>query len=333
LARSLATAFDAKFFELLMTRHTLPEEVLGPISLRGLENDKFERVTIGKLPEAELVFLDETMKANSAVLNALLGILNERRFHNGGAVLNCPLRSLIGASNELGDHDLLALRDRFILTFELRPVVRDASFRKVVTGPEPIVKTRLSMKTLEQASWATSQIRIPDPVVDALLAVREACRVEGLSMSDRRWKRALRLVKASAYMAAEKAATVEDLMILTDVVWFDPKDRPKAARLVGAVADPVGSQAIEIVDAGRELAAKVSALRTGTDRKKYVADAAGALDQFTAQEKKLASLAKSAGRRAKASIAAATREIAELRDDLARALSVGLGIGTAGGGA
>jgi MoxR-like ATPase len=90
LVRTLARAFAGTYFEHLLTRHSVPEELFGPISLKALEQDRFVRITASKLPEAEFVFLDEIWKSNSAVLNALLAIANERVFHNGGVATTCP---------------------------------------------------------------------------------------------------------------------------------------------------------------------------------------------------------------------------------------------------
>ena len=86
LVRAIAKAFDGIYFEHLLTRFTTPEELFGPISLKGLEQDRFERVIAGKLPEAELGSLDEVFKAGSAILNSLLALVNERIFHNGAVI-------------------------------------------------------------------------------------------------------------------------------------------------------------------------------------------------------------------------------------------------------
>src|SRR5688500_7984442 len=68
------------------------------------------------LPEAEVVFLDEVFKSNSAILNALLTLLNERKYTSGGQILRCPLISVFAASNEVpGDETLNAIFDRFLL--------------------------------------------------------------------------------------------------------------------------------------------------------------------------------------------------------------------------
>jgi MoxR-like ATPase len=94
-------------------------------------------------------------------------------------------------------------------------------------------------------------------------------------------------------MAGEKKTSPEDLSILTDSLWREPKDRAKVARLVCKLADPVGAEANEIIDA-RETAAKIAGLQPG-DRKQYIAAAAQGLEQFQAQQKKLGQLAKAAG--------------------------------------
>ena len=118
----------SRWFERLLTRFSVPEELFGPLSLQALEHDRYERLTEGYLPQADVVFLDEVFKANSAILNTLLGVLNERRFDNGTLRQPVPLRCLIGASNEVPrDDSLQAFFDRFLLRVPVQPV-DDAHF-------------------------------------------------------------------------------------------------------------------------------------------------------------------------------------------------------------
>jgi MoxR-like ATPase len=329
LVRAIAVAFGGTYFERLLTKFSTPEELFGAISLKALEQDRFARVVTGKLPEADFAFVDEIFKANSAILNSMLTLVNERIFHNDGKPLICPLITLFGASNELPEgKDLEALFDRFLVRFEVGYLLRPANLKLVLTSPEPGVAPAMSLADLKKMQAEVAKVAVTDDTVEGLITIRDACKAEGIIASDRRWKKSLKLVQAAAYMAGEKKTTPEDLAILVDSLWREPKDRPKVARLVGKLADPVGAQAAEILDAARETANKVASLKAG-DRKSYIAQAAQALEQFQAQQKKLTMLTKSAGRRAITVIDESTQEIGELHADLARAVSVGLGLRSA----
>ena len=92
-----------EYFQWLLTRFSTPEELFGPLSLKDLEQGVYKRNTATKMPEAHLVFLDEIFKSNSAILNSLLTLINERLFYNNGLPVQVPLMSVIGASNEYPD--------------------------------------------------------------------------------------------------------------------------------------------------------------------------------------------------------------------------------------
>ena len=86
-------------------------------------SDRYERLTAGYLPSAEVAFLDEVFKANSAILNTLLGLLHERSFDNGQHRVDVPLVCLVGASNEVPqDESLHAFYDRVLLRVPVTPV-------------------------------------------------------------------------------------------------------------------------------------------------------------------------------------------------------------------
>lgn len=327
LVRSIANAFGGSYFERLLTKFSTPEELYGPISLKALEQDRFVRVTTGQLPEAELAFIDEVFKASSAILNSLLAIMNERIFTNDGAPMTCKLVTLFGASNELPEgRELEAMFDRFLVRFDVGYLLVASNLRSVLSTREPTISTRLTMDDLHRAQAEVAAVEVTDDTIEALLSIRDACRGEGVIGSDRRWKKSLKLVKASAWLAGEKKTCPEDLAILTDSLWREPKERSKVARIVGNLADPASMQGLEILDAAREIATKVSALKSG-DRKTYIAQAAQAVEQFDQQQARLAELAKSGGRRAKAVISDAVAEIQGLHAEVARAVSQGLGIG------
>jgi MoxR-like ATPase len=111
------------YFEYMLTQFTEPGEIVGPIDINQLKDGRYIRRVGGKLPEARVVFLDEIFKSNSAILNTLLTIINERKFYQDGKPVPVPMQMLFAATNEIPDNvELAALRDRFTLKAESRPV-------------------------------------------------------------------------------------------------------------------------------------------------------------------------------------------------------------------
>ena len=136
----------AAYFQWLLTRFTTPEELFGAVSLKALEQDDYRRLTTHKLPEAHIAFLDEVFKASSSILNTILTLINERRFHNGREVADVPLLTLFAASNELPEDDeLLALHDRFLLRFVVDYVSEDFRFLKLLQARPATSRTTLSL--------------------------------------------------------------------------------------------------------------------------------------------------------------------------------------------
>ena len=135
ISRRITCAFrdidqEKDYFEYLMNEFSTPDEICGPVSLAKLNQDEYVRKTEGYLPSAKVAFLDEIWKSGPAILNTLLTIINEKKFHNGKKVEKVPLISLAAASNELPERNrgLEALWDRFILRVIVNPVNNDDDF-------------------------------------------------------------------------------------------------------------------------------------------------------------------------------------------------------------
>jgi MoxR-like ATPase len=178
LARRLRLAFTGQtYFERLLTRFSVPEELFGPLSIKALEEDKYQRQTDGYLPTAAVAFLDEIFKANSAILNALLTLLNEREFDNGTQRVKTPLVSVVGASNELPqEEELLALYDRFLVRYHVGPVTDDG-FAKLLDlrgQAKPAIDAALMLTPadLEHIHTAAMKVTVPAEVASLLKAMR-----------------------------------------------------------------------------------------------------------------------------------------------------------------
>ncbi len=233
LARRLHRAFDsARYFERLLTRFSTPEELFGPLSLKALEDDRYERLIDGYLPTAGIAFLDEVFKANSAILNALLTLLNEREFDNGSARLRTPLISVVGASNEAPvDESLLAFHDRFLLRIPVAPV-GDTAFTALLLlddgQPPPAAPPPISPAERAAVLRARDAVRLGDDALAALAALRRLAAETVQPVSDRRWRQLVALMRCAAATEGRDRIDVVDLWLAPYVV---AQDEPARQRL------------------------------------------------------------------------------------------------------
>lgn len=214
----------ARYFERLLTRFSTPEELFGPLSLKALEQDRYERLVDGYLPTAGIAFLDEVFKANSAILNALLTLLNEREFDNGRGRSRTPLICVIGATNELPtDESLLAFHDRFLLRVPVA-AVGDASFAALLALQEDAAGApeAIDLATLDAVRGARHAVPLPEDVHALLHELRVFAREHGLSVSDRRWRQLLGLLRTQALTEGRAAVDAWDLWLVPYVLAGEP---------------------------------------------------------------------------------------------------------------
>ena len=283
LASSLCHAIEgASYFQSLLSRYSTPEQILGPYSIKALENDSYSRKTDGYLPTADLAFIDEIFKANSAILNELLPVLEERQFFDDGRAKKIPLKMVIGASNEL-PHDrqeLDALWDRFMVRLDVSYLSDDA-FRKLisrgsggasvagattgagtVTGtangaPPAAPGTSIEGLTLEKEELASLRDGVASmdttALVEPLIEIRRRLTEARIPVSDRRYVKSLKIAAAQALLTGRTSATAEDLSILSNVLWTEPSHIREVRRVVMEVASPQLGTALDLMDEAQEV--------------------------------------------------------------------------------
>jgi MoxR-like ATPase len=241
LIRQFAMAVRASYFEYLLTRFSEPNEVFGPIDLVRLREGTVATVTTRMLPEGEFVFLDELFNANSAILNNLLTVLNERLYRRGAEVHQLPLLSLFAASNHLPEDEALrALFDRFLLRCHVDNLRRDEMPRLLLAGwdleqlgPIESSVSANDLRHLARQIYRVELTGIAERYADVVSKVRDL----GVAFSDRRAVKVLKLVAASAVLCGRSAARVSDFWVFR-YVWDREEQVSPLTALVAGVIEP-----------------------------------------------------------------------------------------------
>ena len=271
IARRIAKAFKSdgdkpvKYFETLLNQFSTPEDVFGNISLKALngeiedengnKKEEYRRLTENMLPEADIAFLDEIWKAGPAILNTLLTIVNERKFHNGSKVMDVPLKALFAASNELPakDRSLEALYDRFVLRLCVGFIADEDSFFDMVNESsssnfelsDTIKELQISNKELEDWKRQIDSVNLSEAVRAVISAIRKELTVQNEALSeedknngelfevgDRRWKKIVRILKTSAFLNDRTEVDLMDCQLIEYCIWGTEQQQEKAREIV-----------------------------------------------------------------------------------------------------
>ena len=226
LIRLFSKLVQAQYFEYLLTRFTEPNEIFGPIDIQRFREGSYERRMDGMLPQAEIVFLDEVFKANSAILNSLLSVLNERLYTVGGQVHKVPLISAFAASNEVpNDENLMAVFDRFLLRVRsenldsyhfhdllLKGIAHETS--KISGGYDRLPPVLTSKELHQVHAGFAPRMNFTEDFLASYKGLVFQIRSEGVSLSDRRAIKMLKLFAASALLDGRPTADPSDFFVL-----------------------------------------------------------------------------------------------------------------------
>jgi len=246
IVHELAERMDGKAFEYLLTRFTEPNELFGPFDIRKLREGVLETNIEGMLPEASFIFLDELLNANSAILNSLLTVLNERVLRRGREVLRLPFLMAVGASNHLPEDDSLrALYDRFLMRVRSDNVADETLAEVLRRGWELETRTaddepaeRLSIEQIHALRRRVGGVNL-DPVRADYAALVARLRRIGIPISDRRAVKVQRLIAASAILCERDEAHLSDLWVM-EHTWDVEEQRELLRSAVRELIDAAG---------------------------------------------------------------------------------------------
>ena len=274
IARRLKYAFnDGSSFEYLMNRFSTPDEIFGPVSIKQLrDEDKYQRVVVNYLPTATVVFLDEIWKAGPSIQNALLTILNEKIYRNGDVIIDpVPMKALISASNELPSkgEGLEALWDRFLVRIVVDGVQDKQNFNDMISKSlnsySDTVTEPLKISNDEYNKWSKDidNIEIPISIFNVIHIIRkyidqhnkrEENNDKQIYISDRRWRKTVRLLRTSAFLNERNAVDLMDCFLIKDCLWNETEQIQTVSQFVKDAIQKHGySLTLNLIDIKEEL--------------------------------------------------------------------------------
>ena len=209
-------------------------------ALAALHQNEPTVQTTGKIPEADIVFLDEIFKCNDGVLNSLLTALNERKYTNEGRTYSIPTVSFFAASNEIPNFNdpqekiLEALYDRLELKVITENIEDRATRLAVLKSKQECafgqVSVTISMEELAEMQLEVAAILVPDAANELADDILCELRKAGVFVSDRKYLSYYPIAKA--WLSGHSKVEPSDLLALKNYLWRLPADREKVENVL-----------------------------------------------------------------------------------------------------
>jgi MoxR-like ATPase len=278
LVQELARRINGRVFDYLLTRFTEPNEIFGPFDIRKLREGELETNTEGMLPEADFVFLDELLNANSAILNSLLLVLNERVFRRGRETRQLDTLMVVGASNRLPeDEALCALFDRFLVRVGCHNVPETELGHVLAAGwqldQRPAISSQLHVEHLRRLNELVAHVDVDGLRSDYAELIRRLRRA-GLVISDRRAVKLQRLLAASAILCGRLRANRTDFWVLR-YIWDAEEEQDVLASLVEKALESASQEEREVSHPRSHVGESPDAERLAADLQQIADDLKG----------------------------------------------------------
>ena len=326
---------NGNYFQWMLNKTSDPSEILGPYSIKEMENDKFMRITTGKLPEAHIAFIDECFKANAPVLNILLPIMNEKIFYNDGKPNDIPLMTMIGASNEgPEDESLNAFYDRFLFRINVKYVKDAANKKRMYTnyvneraGLSGLVsKTTITIEEIKALTDASKNILVPKEIINKFIKFVNDLDKQTIHLSDRRQNECFKILQASAIIHGRQQVGLDDFKSLIYVLWDKEEQIPVIESTIIKMINPYDDQFKQFKDNFNIIKKDIENCTDENEKSTKSLEAKSSIEKLTSKLNKLINDASKNGKDVK--------DFTDFRDEMVaysnkvvqKALSVSLGM-------
>lgn len=296
---------NGSYFEWMLNKTSDPSEILGSFSVKQMENDHFMRVTTGKLPEANIAFIDEIFKSNAPTLNALLTIMNEHIFYNDGKAVSVPLISMFGASNEPPEDETLdALYDRFIFRINVQYIHDNANKKRMHSnyldnraGLAGLAgKVTISLDEIKALQDATKVMRVPKDIINKFIKLISDLDKQAIHLSDRRQNECFKIMQGSAVLRGANSVGIDDFKSLVYVLWEKEEHIPIIESSILKMVNPYDDRFKELKDNFAQVKSDIENITDKTQRSKKAIESKGVIEKIVSKVNKLINEASKSGK-------------------------------------
>lgn len=257
------------YFEQLLSKNRPDAAVLGPYDMNELRNNSaFIRKDAGFLTTVDYAMIDEIGKASPTLGHDLLAAFNERVKHqvNGKRSVHAiPLRTVITASNELPaaeSEDAAALWDRLLVRCVVDYIQESGNFALLLQGNvgsgSANLRTTVTFDDLADVQDnIVPNITVPMGAIETVMKLRDDLRAQEITVSDRRWRQVMKLLKASAFFNGRSQVEDDDLQVLKYALWDGPEQIGPVERATLSLSNPVAEKCLGITDQANDIAAGI----------------------------------------------------------------------------
>ena len=287
---------NANYFQWMLNKTSDPSEILGPFSVKEMENDKFMRITTGKLPEAHIAFMDEVFKSNAPTLNALLTIMNEHIFYNDGKPVEVPLISMFGASNEPPeDESLDAMYDRFIFRMNVQ-YIHDAANKKRMHSNyvdsragllNMVNKTTITLEEVQALQAAAKTVKVPKDIINKFIRLISDLDRQAVHISDRRQNECFKVMQGSAVLAGRNSVTLDDFKSLVYVLWEKEEHIPLIESSILKMVNPYDDRFKELKENFNQVKTDIESITDSSQKSKKAIESKGVIEKIASKTNKL----------------------------------------------
>ncbi|MCB1190782.1 MAG: SUMF1/EgtB/PvdO family nonheme iron enzyme [Leptospiraceae bacterium] len=225
IGRKLKYAFkEARLFEYLVRPETSSEEIFD-----SFYNDSYMEEN-NSSSKSNIIFLDEIGNANYSIQNKLLTLLDEKSYQREKNKAKVIIHAFLFASSNLpkAEFFLINLWDKFLIREMVTPLEDEDSFKQMLLEEEDPyfdnVPIELKITNTEYEKWQQQlkYVKIPVLILDLIHKLKERLRDKedkiNSSISDRRWKKIIRILKASAFFNDRDEIDLMDFFLVKSCI-------------------------------------------------------------------------------------------------------------------